>query len=93
MTDSLIVARALLRLGPFADARRPARRASAATRAGDRMHGRSAQVSAARPRDPWCAGPARAAFAIWATNAVRPAPAPAEEKFNVHGRRSPGARR
>jgi hypothetical protein len=69
MTDSLIVARALLRLGPWA---RPARHDRSETNVRERDE-RVAQRSGSQSRDPWHTGAARAAFTIWATEASRPA--------------------
>ena len=68
MTDSLIVARALLRLGPCG---RPAHRTHTETKLRGRDDERSSHSSAARPQDPWRTGAARAAFAIWATEVSR----------------------
>jgi hypothetical protein len=79
MNDSLIVARALLRLGPFAHAERPARHVRNTTDARDPAHEGSSQSRSVRSRDPWHTGAARAAFAIWATGASRSTHAPADK--------------
>ena len=71
MTDSLIVARALLRLGPCARPARPSRHDRSETNAREHDE-RFAQRSCTRSRDPWHTGAARAAFTIWATEASRP---------------------
>ena len=73
MTDSLIVARALLRLGPC---ERPAHRARSEASRRDRDGERSVHRSLAQPHDPWRTGAARAAFTIWATQASRSTDAP-----------------
>ena len=73
MTDSLIVAQALLRLGPFARAVSPESRGRSVADVFEerRQHAVPCRV---RAQDPWRTGAARAAFAIWATT-----DAPADE--------------
>ena len=71
MTDSLIVARALLRLGPFA---RVASAESCSRSIADVLEERRRRRVHPRGKpsqDPWRTGAARAAFAIWATDASR----------------------
>ena len=72
MTDSLIVARALLRLGPCARPARPAHHIRSEAPARERKNERFAQRSCLQSQDPWHTGAARAGFAIWATQAARP---------------------
>ena len=67
MTDSLIVARALLRLGPFARAVSPEGCGRSVADVVQQRRERAARQRCVQSQDPWRAGAARAAFAIWAT--------------------------
>jgi len=76
MTDSLIVARALLRLGPFAGAVPPERRCRSQKDTSEQWRDIAGR-SCAHSQDPWHTGAARAAFTIWATEATHATNAPA----------------
>ena len=77
MTDSLIVARALLRLGPFARSVRPEVRSRRERDIFEPQRQCTAHRSDMRSNDPWRVGAARAAFTIWAAETVSTTDAPA----------------
>ena len=77
MTDSLIVARALLRLGPFARSAHPEVRSRRKRDILEPRQQRTAHRSDVRSNDPWGVGAARAAFTIWAAETVSRTDAPA----------------
>lgn len=70
MIDSMIVARALSRLGPFARAASARGRSRGEPGAVERQPERVAPRHDLQPRDPWRVGAARAAFTIWAVGAA-----------------------
>jgi hypothetical protein len=70
MIDSMIVARALSRLGPFARAARAEGRSRREAGAVERRPESVAVREDVRPHDPWRVGAARAAFTIWAVDAA-----------------------
>jgi hypothetical protein len=78
MTDSLIVARALLRLGPFARAVSSEHGGRSAGELLEQRRQRAAQPRRTRSEDPWHTGAARAAFTIWATEPARATDSPAD---------------
>ena len=69
MTDSLIVARALLRLGPFAGAMSSKKGCRDVAGVLEQRRESAAQPRCTRSQDPWRTSAARAAFTIWATAA------------------------
>ena len=76
MADSLIVARALLRLRPFARAVSAESCSRSVADVFKERRQRREHQRCKRSQDPWRTGAARAAFAIWATDASRPTDAP-----------------
>jgi len=76
MTDSLIVARALLRLGPLARVVSAESCSRSVADVLEERRRRRVQPRCKRSQDPWRTGAARAAFAVWATDASRQTDAP-----------------
>jgi len=77
MTDSLIVARALLRLAPFGRAVSPESCGRSVAEVYEERRQRPVRQRCTQSQDPWHTGAARAAFTIWATEVSRPTDAPA----------------
>lgn len=79
MIDSMIVARALSRLGPCVRAASAKARSRSEAGAVERQPERVALREDVRPRDAWRVGDARAAFTIWAVG-VAGAPATGQRR-------------